>query len=320
MLELYQNSKSEEETIPSSLAICSVVAEASHDMVGDAPMLTNSEAFQNIQKKLSHLTPGEQADIRKLLLEFRHLFPDVPSCTNCIYHDVDLGNAAPCKQHPYRVNPIKLQYLQKEIDYILKNNIIEPSSSEWSSPCVLVPKLDGTFQFCTDFRKLNAVTRADSYPMPRIEDCIDQVGKAKYVTTFDLLKGYWQIPLTERAKKLSAFMTPKGLYQYRVKPFGMQNMPATFQRMINQIVGGIEGCEAYIDDVIAHSDSWQGHISQLRALLSRFSEANLTINLSKSEFGHGEVTFLGHTVGNGQVKPVNAKVQSVVSYPTPKSR
>ena len=199
--------------MPSSVAICSVVAEASHDMVGDAPKLTNSEAFQNIQKKLSHLTPGEQADIRKLLLEFRHLFPDVPSCTNCIYHDVDLGNAAPCKQHPYRVNPIKLQYLQKEIDYILKNNIIEPSSSEWSSPCVLVPKSDGTFQFCTDFRKLNAVTRADSYPLPRIEDCIDHVGKAKYVTTFDLLKGYWQIPLTERAKKLSAFMTPKGLYQ-----------------------------------------------------------------------------------------------------------
>ena len=150
---------------------------------------------------------------------------------------------------------------------MLKNNIIEPSSSEWSSPCVLVPKSDGTFRFCTDFRKLNAVTRADSYPLPRIEDCIDQVGKAKHVTTFDLLKGYWQIPLTERAKKLSAFVTPKGLYQYRVMPFGMRNAPAMFQRMINQIVGGIEGCEAYIDDVIAHSGSWQGHISQLRALL-----------------------------------------------------
>ena len=103
-------------------------------------------------------------------------------------------------------------------------------------------------------------------------------------------------------------------------PFGMRNASTTFQRIINQIVGGIEGCEAYIDYVIAHSDSWQEHISQLRALLSRFSEANLTINLSKSEFGHGEVTFLGRTVRNGQVKPVNAKIQSVVSYPTPKNR
>ena len=99
-----------------------------------------------------------------------------------------------------------------------------------------MPK-DGTFRFCTDFRKLNAVTRADSYPLPRIEHCIDQVGKEKYVTTFDLLKSYWQIPLTERA---SAFVTPEGLYQYRVMRFGMQNAPATFQRMINQIVGDIE--------------------------------------------------------------------------------
>ena len=101
-------------------------------------------------------------------------------------------------------------------------------------------KSDGTFRFCTDFRKLNAVTRADSYPLPRIEHCIDQVGKAKYVTTFDLLKGYWQIPLTESAKKLSAFVTPEGLYQYRVMRFGMQNAPTTFQRVINQIVGDIE--------------------------------------------------------------------------------
>ena len=105
---------------------------------------------------------------------------------------------------------------------MLKNNIIEPSQSEWSSPCVLVPKSDETFQFCTDFRKLNAVMKADSYPLPRVEDCIDRVGKARYATTLDLLKRYWQIPLTERAKRLSAFVTPKGLYQYRVMPFGMR--------------------------------------------------------------------------------------------------
>ena len=113
MLILYQQRKSEEETMPSSVAVCSVVAEASHDMVGDAPKLTNSEAFQDIQKKLSRLTPEEQADMRKLLLEFRNLFPDVPSCTNCIYYDVDVGNAAPCKQHPYRVNPINYSIFRK---------------------------------------------------------------------------------------------------------------------------------------------------------------------------------------------------------------
>ena len=102
---------------------------------------------------------------------------------------------------------------------------------------------------------------------PRIEDHIDCVGKARPVTTLDLLKGYWQVSLTKFATKLSAFVTPEGLYQYRVMPFGMHNAPATFQRMVNQMVTGIEGCKAYIDDVIAHNDSWLAHISQLQALL-----------------------------------------------------
>ena len=282
--------------------------------------LTNSEALQNLQKKISHLKVNEQEDIKKFLLEFQHLFPDVPSRTTCMYHDVDVGSAPPRKQHPYRVNPLKLEYLHKEIKYMLENNIIEPSQSEWSSPCVLVPKADGTFRFCTDFRKLNTVTKTDSYPLPRVEDCIDRVGKAQYVTTFDLLKGYWQIPLTERAKKLSAFVTPRGLYQYRVMPFGMKNAPATFQRMINHLISGMDGCEAYIDDVIVYGNSWEEHIVQLRILLSRFSKANLTINLNKSEFGHAEVTFLGHIVGSGQVEPISAKIQAIVNYPTPRDK
>ena len=136
-------------------------------MVGDTPKLTNSEAFQNLQRKLSHLTPEEQSDIEKMLFEFRHLFLDVSSCTTCIFHDVEVESAQPCRQHPYRINPIKLQYLWKEIEYMLKNKIIESSCRECSSSCMLVPEPDGIYQFCMDFRKLNAATRANSYPMPR---------------------------------------------------------------------------------------------------------------------------------------------------------
>ena len=95
---------------------------------------------------------------------------------------------------------------------MLENELIEPSNSEWSSPCILVLKPDGSFQFCTDFRKLNAVTKSDSFPIPRIDDCIDKIGHAKFVSKLDLLKGFWLIPLTEWGKKLSAFVTPKGLY------------------------------------------------------------------------------------------------------------
>ena len=122
---------------------------------------------------------------------------------------------------------------------MLENNIIEPSKNEWSSPCILVPKPDGSFRFVTDFRKVNQCTKTDSYPFPRIhgiDDCIDKIGNAKFFSKFELLKGYWQVPLTDRAKEISAFCTPDALYQYRVMPFGMKNALATFQRMVNHIV------------------------------------------------------------------------------------
>ena len=119
------------------------------------------------------------------------------------------------------MNPIKLEQMRKELDYMLQHHIIEPIDSDWSSLCVLVPKKVGTFRFCTDFCKLNALTKTDSFPLLRIDDCIDRIGKTTYATQLDLLKGYWQIPLTNRAKRPSAFVTPDGLYQYRVVPFLM---------------------------------------------------------------------------------------------------
>ena len=127
---------------------------------------------------------------------FKKVFGDTPSCTTCCYHDVDVGTSPSIKQHPYRTNPIKLEQMRKEIDYMLENHIIEPSNSDWSSPSILVPKPDGSLHFCMDFRKLNSLTKTDSFPLPRIENCIDIVGKVKYLTKFDLLKGYWQIPLS----------------------------------------------------------------------------------------------------------------------------
>ena len=92
---------------------------------------------------------------------------------------------------------MKKELLDKEIQYMLQNDIIEESQSNWSSPCILVPKHDGGFRFCTDFRKVNDKTKSDSFPLPRIADCIDQIGNAKFVSTFDMLKGYWQVPLTQ---------------------------------------------------------------------------------------------------------------------------
>ena len=130
-----------------------------------------------------------------------------------------------------------------------ENIIIEPSKSEWSSPCILVPKPYGCYRFVTDFRKFNQCSKTDSYPISRIDDCIDKIGNAKFVSKFDLLKGYWQVPLTDRAKESSPFCTPDALYQYRVMPFRMKNAPATFQRMVNHIVADIQGCDCLQPDL-----------------------------------------------------------------------
>ena len=158
----------------------------------------NSDILLNLEAKLTHLTPSQRDDIGTLVNEFPDLFPDVPSRIELIYQDVDVGDAIPVKQNPYRMNPEKQKALQNEIEYLLENDLIEPSKSNWSSPCILVPKPDGTYIMCTDYRKVNNIM--NTCPIPRIDDCIDKIGSAKYVTKFDLLKRFWQIPLTDRAK------------------------------------------------------------------------------------------------------------------------
>ena len=177
-----------------------------------------------------------------------------------------------------------------------------------------MPKPDGSYRMCTDYGKVNSVGKSDTFPIPRMDDCIDKVGNAKFVTKFDLLKGFWQVPLTERAKEISAFVTPDGLYQYKVMPFGMKNSPASFQRLINKVIAGLHGCEAYIDDVVIYSDTWQACLQIIRTFFDRLTEAKLTINLSKSEFAQAQASYLGHVVGKGKVKPVNAKIAAISEF------
>lgn len=210
--------------------------------------------------------------------------------------------------------------MKKEVDFLLKHNLAEPSTSPWASPCLLIPKPDGTFRFCTDYRKVNQVTVSDSYPLPLIEDIIDSIGCAKFISTVDLLKGYYQVGLTDRAKIISAFITPFGLFQYLVMAFGFSNAPATFQRAINFLIQDLGGTFAYLDDLVVVSDSWDEHLVRLEILFARLQETGFTINLAKSAFGRASVTYLGHIVGHGMVRPKDANVRAILSFPTPRTR
>ncbi len=162
--------------------------------------LDNSKILADLLCYLSYLDKGKRNDVIGLITSFPSLFLDTPGRTSIIEHDIEVGNSSPIKQNAYRVNPVKRELLKQEVDYLLTHSLAEPSFSSWSSPCLLVNEPDGSYRFCTDYRKLNSLTKPDCFPLPRVDDCVDHVGSAQYVSKFDLLKGYWQVPLTARAK------------------------------------------------------------------------------------------------------------------------
>lgn len=247
--------------------------------------LLNSETLANLSVKLSHLPVPAQADLRRVIERYANLFNDLPTRTHVLTHDIDVGSHLPVTQRSYRVNPVKRELMRQETQYLLEHGLAVPSSSPWCSPCLLVPKQDGTSRFCTDYRRVNTLTKADSYPMPRMEDCLDRVGNAKFVTKLDLLKGYWQVPLTERASEISAFATPDAFLQYKVMPFGLRNAGATFQRLMSRVLSDVSNCEVYLDDVVCYDDSFEDHLRSIDKVFKCLSGANLTLNLAKCEFG-----------------------------------
>lgn len=282
--------------------------------------LQNSVILSDLRSYLIHLTEEQRKAVSNLIVNYSDLFSDVPSQTTLLCHDIDVGDSQPIKQHPYRINPKKRVIMKSEVTYLVAHGFATRSQSPWSSPCILVPKSDSTFRFCTDYRKVNAVTRPDSFPLPRMEDCVDKVGAAHYVTKLDLLKGYWQVPLTPRASEISAFVTPDSFLQYSVMAFGMRNAPATFQRLMNRVLSEVNNVEVYLDDVVIYSNTWEEHLEKLRVVFERLSRASLTLNLAKCEFAKATVTYLGKCVGQGQVRPVEAKVAAIVEFPKPTNK
>lgn len=161
-----------------------------------------------------------------------------------ISHNIDVGDAKPIKQHPYRINQDKWQCMKAQVEYMAEHGVAIGSSSVWSLPCLLTIKAKGEDHICTDFRKVNEVTRPDCFPLPCMEDCVDHVGDAQFMTKLNLLKGYWQVPLTAHAKEISAFVMPDDFLKYTVMAFGMHNAPATFQQLVNVVLSGLPLCEA----------------------------------------------------------------------------
>ena len=272
--------------------------------------------------KFDGLTPDKQEELKQLLTEFSDVFSDEPGKTTVTKHEIHLEpGSRPIKLPPYRVSTQKSEIIKKELDNMIDLGVIEPSSSPWAAPVVVIPKPDKTFRFCVDYRRLNEVTVSDAFPMPRIDDLIDKVGKAKYLTKIDLSKGYWQVPMDEEAIPMSAFVTPFGHFQWKFMPFGLRNAPATFQKLVQKVLLGLDKfTAAYLDDILIFSESWHEHICHIKEVLKRIRDAGLTIKATKCDFATAEVDYLGHTIGLGKVAPRNAKVLALQNFPRPNNR
>lgn len=235
---------------------------------------------------------------------FSDVFSSVPGKTQLVRHDIKTPPGVIVKQRPYRIPEARRQAIEEEIQQMLKLGVIEPSRSPWSSPIVLVPKPDGTLHFCNDFRRLNEVSEFDGYPMPRVDELLECLGRAWYISTLDLTKGYWQVLLSDSAKPKTAFSTPSGHWQYRTLPFGLHRAPATFQRLMDIVPRPHQQyAAAELDDVVIHSECWEDNLDRMRRVLMELQRAGLAANPRKCHLALFEVKYLGFRVGRGLIKP-----------------
>uniref|UniRef100_A0A3B3YYE4 ribonuclease H n=1 Tax=Poecilia mexicana TaxID=48701 RepID=A0A3B3YYE4_9TELE len=283
-----------------------------------------SKAGEQLLPDVSHLSAEQQGELLTILP--KELFSTKPGFTHLIQHDIRLRNPdqPPIRDTTSRVPAKLIPALKQEVEEMLSMGIIEPSRGEWCSPVVLVPKKNDSRQrFCIDFSKLNAVSVFDAYPMPRVDELIERLGNANYLTTLDLCKGYWQVPLTESSRDLTTFRVPSGLYRFRTMPFGLHGAPATFQRMMDLVLKGADGyAAAYIDDIVVFSETWKDHVKHLTDVLQRIKAAGLVINPGKCHIAKTEVEYLGYVIGGGVIRPQVSKVDSLAACfpPTTKKK
>ena len=233
-------------------------------------------------------------------------------------HDIDIGDAKPLRKYGRPLTPLEHEAIKAFIENGLEEGVIEPSESLWSSPLIPVPKKDGTSRICVDYRALNKLTKPNAYPLPRIDECYHNLAGAKHFTCLDLRSGYWQVRLADDAKEKTAFTCRYGHFQFRVMPFGLTNAPATFQRMMNEILRGfIDRCAmVYLDDVIIFSRTEEEHTKNVLDVVRALQMHGLILNEKKCEWGRPSILYLGHIASGDGLRPNPQKVEAILKWPS----
>nr|XP_034195197.1 uncharacterized protein LOC117611373 [Osmia lignaria] len=289
------------------------------------------ERAQKILKILQtdHLNQEEFANVEDIVKEHADRFyidGDKLPATNKIYHRIITTDEMPVNVKQYRYPHALKDEINHQVNDLLEKGIIKHSSSPFNSPLWIVPKKQDSkgnklWRLVIDFRKLNEKTISDAYPLPNITDILDQVGSAKYFSVFDLKSSFHQTPMHPEDKHKTAFSTPFGHFEFNRMPFGLKNAAATFQRLMNNVLDGLQGLElfVFIDDIVVYASSLQEHETKVNRMMAKLREANLCLQPDKCQFLKKEVAYLGHIITEDGVKPDPAKVEAVQRFPIPKT-
>ena len=250
--------------------------------------------------------------------------PDKEPPERTVKHDIKLTkDACPIKRRPYPLPPHKLDAMHVQIRELETNGWIEPSSSPWGAPILFVPKKNGEWRMCVDFRDLNSVTIDDCFPLPRIEVMLHRASRATVFSKLDLASGFHQIAVESDARPLTAFRLPEpvngsSLWQWKVMPFGLRNAPPTFQRAMTQALNGLEHCAVvYIDDILIFSRDKSEHLKHLHQVFEALRQNRYHVRLPKCEFLRHEVEFLGHRLSSEGIAMQEEKVTALQGWKTP---
>lgn len=241
--------------------------------------------------------------------------------TDAVVHQIDTGSAHPIRQRHRPLPPTQYQAVREHIHELVNRGIVRESASPWASPIVVVQKKDKSIRLCVDYRQLNQLTHRDSFPLPRIEESLQALGGANFLSVLDLRSCYYQVAVHPDDIEKTAFVVPFGLYEYTRLPFGLSNAPATFQRLMQRCLGdqSFDNVLIYLDDIIVYSPDFDSHIAHLNRVLSRLCQHGLKLKPEKCHLLQPEVQYLGHSVSSKGVAVDPAKVKVVQDWPEPAS-
>ena len=275
----------------------------------------------------AHVDPDEILELKdridSLVALYRDVIPTDPEFKppyppeREVSHQIEIkpGSEPPAK-NAYRMSQPELEALKKIIEDLLSRGLIRPSCSPFAAPVLLVRKPDGSYRFCIDYRALNAVTVKNAYPLPRVDDLLNKLRRAKCFSKLDAADGFWQVRMKAEDIPKTAFRCPLGLFEWTVMPMGATGSPGTFMRLVQSLLQKHDAfCIVYLDDILIFSETEDDHLQHVEEVLRTLRDNKLYAKAKKCQFGRRRVAFLGHEVSEGQIAPMHDKVKSIQEWP-----